>query len=227
MNNKYKTLSIILLVLTICSVFLGVLLIFILSQLQWLKDFVSYFIEHAWIMYIFLVFPTASIVLGVITIVKRKIDWKNIIAGLLCLVMILSLGGLYSLKNTIKHNWSYVTEQGLDTQWLYGCKGEIVRGPINNNQIRISKIKLDQEDKETQYARVTAGAKGMSPEDFDFNDFPTLAKYKYMFKGYDRYIVAVDYVWPKDAKEEKGKKYYFFAYNLKKDEMIMVEFIGQ
>lgn len=236
MNNKHKVISIMLFILSIVSIALGLLLIAILNLFQPVVYFSAYFVEHSWIMFFFLIAPVITAFYG-IKMHKLEERWvKNIIAGGLSAVIIILLGCFFLFGFKVSHDWSYI-EDTWANRWFSSCKGEVVSGPIYNDEIKISKIKLiDDGSKELRYANITAGAKGMKTDEFDFGRFRTVANYKYMFAGADRYIlmeregdvfINTSNDWGKDVCEEEGKIYYFYAYNLDTNEIIMIEFVGK
>ena len=239
MSTKYKVLSFVFFGLSIASVYWAIVLIIALSQLQEIKDFPSYFVEHSWIMFFFLVIPIVSFIFWIIAKKKGKSFYRNLITSLSAILLIGILGCFCFFKLNISHYYPYV--HTVD-QWFYvtpmPTQGKITTRTSGNTTISIAYIPvgIDKgQERDLYEQRLKDSLKYTEDIDypivtsnFQYMAFSGARKYLYKYWYYNWYILVDSSTGEYHPKEEiKGHQYYFAAYSFADHQMVIVEFIGK
>ena len=235
MSLKHKILSIIFFVLALQSISSGIIFILDISLLQDVVDFPSYFLEHSWIMFLFIPFSLVSLIFGLVIMKKGKTFWRNIIAGVAATILICILGCLCFFKHDISHyypdvhnvdGWFYVTPMPI--------QGKI--STRHSGSTTISKAYIIEGADRDMYERRLLN----SIKQEEKSDTPLLtSNFTYWkFSGarnrvhtliLNSWFILVDTDTGEynPTEEIHGHHYVFASYNFTQHQMTIIEFIGK
>ena len=110
-NKTIKTVLLIAFVFSIVSIWLALMLVAFSVQASPLPDFPFAMIEHMWKFFLIIPIPIASLILGIVFIRKGYKCKKNIIAGII-MIVVLSIFGTFTsnFSSQISHDTKYLTE---------------------------------------------------------------------------------------------------------------------
>ncbi len=95
-------------ILSIVSIYFAAIALYIDVQFDKLHMYLPTYVEHLWIMFLFILFPLASLIFGIVCVVKKIAGLRNIVAGIIMCAVLLSCGSCYSYKKFVAHDHSYV-----------------------------------------------------------------------------------------------------------------------
>lgn len=110
-NSKVKLLLFITFILSILSIFIALAIVAISVEKSPLPEFPLTMVEHMWKFYLMIPLPLLSTVLGIIFINRKYKCKKNLIAGIITLILLCIFGSFTSVfAKQISHDSSYLNE---------------------------------------------------------------------------------------------------------------------
>lgn len=223
-NKTLSILSIIIIVMAVLSMIQGFALIAIINHMMPVNAYVACFIEHSYLMFIFIIVPVVSIVFGLITHKKGFAYNKNIVVGILTTLIIIISGCLCIFSYKISHEASYETE--MTVMYHLPKNGKEVAGPINNDKVKVARIRFE-ESRDLAMAEVEAKITNAFSDEIDYKSYKTLSKYRFLFIGYDRFIIFENGDWIIGGYEKEGYDYCLVGWDFERHQVIVIWFIGR
>lgn len=110
-NKTIKTLLLVAFIVSIASIWLALMLVVFSIQCSPLPDFPLTMVEHMWKFFLIIPLPLASLILGIVFITKGYKCKKNIIAGIIMIVLLSIFGSFTNnFSSQISHDNKYITE---------------------------------------------------------------------------------------------------------------------
>lgn len=114
-RRAVKTALYIMFALSILSLYLAILMLYIDVQYDHLHQYLPTYVEHLWVLYAFIPIPLASLIFGIVCVAKKIAGKRNVIAGVVMCAVLLSGGSFTALKNKYiahDHNFAaYIVEE--------------------------------------------------------------------------------------------------------------------
>ena len=110
-NKTVKTILLVAFIVSIASIWLALMLVAFSVQSSPIPDFPFAMVEHMWKFFLIIPIPLASLILGIIFTTKGYKCKKNIIVGII-MIVILSIFGTFTnyFSTQISHDTKYLTE---------------------------------------------------------------------------------------------------------------------
>ena len=224
-NKKIKTLLLTMFIASLLSIFLAMLTAAICVRFSPLPDFEYTFLEHMWILLVFLPLPLASAVLGIVFLVKKYKCKKNIIVGVIMCALLSVFGSFpFMFKDYTMHDFGYVKEIEQFAEIDLPDSGYISRAKNINSTVRsVAMIKFD--DKNEIYNAVLSDERfslyrGDGSVKFDGLSMTVPEGYSYYRILYTEKVVSGGIYGP-----DPRDLFMFIAYNPDKNIMFVLEFL--
>ena len=110
-NKTIKTILIFAFAMSIASIFLALLVVFLSIQSSPLPNFPLAMAEYMWKFFLIIPIPLTSLILGIVFVKKGYKCKKNIVAGIIMIVLLSMFGSFtYKFSSFISHDVEYLTE---------------------------------------------------------------------------------------------------------------------
>lgn len=226
-SSKIKTVLLVFFILSLLSIVMALITVTICVQSSPIPEFSGTLIEYMWVFYAYIPIPLASVILGIVYLIKKYKCKKNIIAGGIMCVLLLIYGSFtFIFKQSAVHDFGYVHELEqavcIDLPDSGYIAFEIILDGDTNS---VAMIKFD--DANEIHGIISADDRFYTDTDFIPTNFLSLhyvaltSDYNY-FMVYD---VTADRANDFTDRQTEEHRYIYLAYSITKNILFALDFV--